>query len=197
MAKQLSIEALRGQALRRGTAASDDDFQVKRVEIDELRMAHTRFQQMYGGVPVWEGEAIVHLKADGSVSTITDDMKGSIAVDTHPSFSERLAIRYALKAYDGNAQLSDIPKVELYVYRADDGDRLVYRIETPRIDGSDDTCDPVYFIDAHTGELVDQYDNLQTGTGTGRYNGQQTIATSSSGSTFYLEDLTRKQGTFN
>lgn len=196
-AKRISIDALMNQALRRGTATSPDAVKVKKVEIDELSMAHTKFQQFVDEVPVWQGEAIVHLRADGSVSTITDDMKGSVAVDTHATLGERMALRLALKAYDGNAQQSEPPKIDLYIYRAEDRDHLVYRVETPRLDGSDETCDPVYFIDAHTGEVVDSYDNLQTGTGNSLYSGTVSINTSSVGSTFYMEDLTRKQGTFN
>jgi hypothetical protein len=41
-------------------------------------MAHTKVRQTVGDVPVWEGEAIVHLKADGSLSTITDNLKESL-----------------------------------------------------------------------------------------------------------------------
>ena len=43
-----------------------DEYQIPKVEIDELRMAHTRVRQTVGSIPVWEGEAIVHLKSDGS-----------------------------------------------------------------------------------------------------------------------------------
>ncbi|MEQ1645136.1 MAG: M4 family metallopeptidase, partial [Pyrinomonadaceae bacterium] len=76
-------------------------------------------------------------------------------------------------------------------------DHLVYRIETPRLDGTDATSAPVDFIDAHTGERVFGYDNLQTGSGSSLYSGTVSIDTSISGSTYYMEDLTRKMGTFN
>ena len=56
---------------------------------------------------------------------------------------------------------------------------------------------PVVFIDAQTGEKVFEYDNLQTGSGSSLYSGTVSINTSVSGSTYYMEDLTRKQGTFN
>ena len=50
------------------------------------------------------------------------------------------------------------------------------------------------FIDAHTGEKIFEYDNLQTGTGNSLYSGNVTISTSSAGGTFYMEDLTRRHG---
>jgi Zn-dependent metalloprotease len=195
-AKQISIEVLRGRALGRGIVNSDE-FEVQKVHIDELRMAHTRFRQSVGGVPVWEGEAIVHLKSDGEVSTITDDLKENISVDTKPTIQAHQAIEIANSLYNGSAKESEKPKVSLWIYRGEDRDHLTWRIETPRIDGSKDTAVPVDFIDAHTGERVFTYNNLQTGTGSSLYSGTVTINTSSVGATYYMEDLTRKMGTFN
>jgi thermolysin len=196
VAKKISLGILKDQAARR-SIGNPDEFEVKKVEIDQLGMAHTRVRQTVGGVPVWEGEAIVHLNQDGSLKTITDDLKSNIALNTTPNLSEKQAIAAAEAMYQGTAKITAEPKIELLVFRAEDRDHLVYRVETPRIDGSDATSVPVVFVDAHTGEYVDGYDNLQTGTGSSLYSGTVNISTSQSGSTYYMEDLTRKQGTFN
>jgi Zn-dependent metalloprotease len=195
-AKQISVEVLRGRALARGIGNSDE-FEVQKVHIDELRMAHTRFRQSVGGVPVWEGEAIVHLKSDGEVSTVTDDLKEGISVSTKPTISAGDAIAIANNLYNGSAKESEKPKIALWIYRGTERDHLTWRIETPRIDGSKETAVPVDFIDAHTGERVFNYNNLQTGSGSSLYRGTVTIDTSSAGGTYYMEDLTRKMGTFN
>lgn len=160
-------------------------------------MAHTRVRQAVNGIPVWEGEAIVHLKSDGTLSTVTDDLKEAIAVDTTPNFGEKQAFRAAVAMYEGKARQTDPATIELFVFRGADRDHLVYRVETPRLDGTENTSAPVVFIDAHTGEKVFEYNNLQTGTGVSLYSGTVTINTSSVGSTYYMEDLTRKMGTFN
>lgn len=191
-AKRLSFDVLRSTA-----AADVDEFRVKRVEIDSLRMAHTHVQQVYQGVPVWEGEAIVHLRPDGTFARITDSLKSSIAVNTTANFDEKQATSLADGYYQGSAQQTDPSVVELYIFRGDMRDHLAYRVETPRLDGTDATSAPVVFIDAHTGEKLFAYDNLQTGTGNSLYSGTVTIQTSSVGTTFYMEDLTRRMGTFN
>lgn len=196
LAKTKSLDILRDRATQR-PIGNVDDLEVQKVEIDGLRMAHTRVRQTVKGVPVWEGEAIVHLKSDGTLSTITDDLKESIAVNTTPNLTEKEAVDRVESEYLGKAQATERPRVAMFIFRGDDRDHLVYRVETPRIDGSDGTSDPVVFIDAQTGETVYQYDNLQTGTGSSLYNGTVTINTSNVGATFYMEDLTRKQGTFN
>lgn len=195
-AKQISLGILRDRAAQRAIG-NIDEFQVQKVEIDNLKMAHTRVRQTVGGVPVWEGEAIVHLKADGALSTVTDALKEAIAVNTQPNLSEKDAIRAVVNSYNGTAKLSENPTADLWVFRADDRDRLVYRVTTPRIDGSEETAVPVTFIDAQTGEKVFEYNNLQTGTGSSLYSGTVTIDTTTSGGTYYMEDTTRRMGTFN
>ncbi len=195
-AKSISLGVLRDRATQR-SIGNVDEFQIERAEIDSLKMAHTRFRQIVAGVPVWEGEAIVHLKSDGSVSTVTDDLKESIYVDPNPSVTEKQAVTIATAEYRGSAKMSERPTSDLWMFRGETRDHLVYRVTTPRIDGSDDTSVPVTFVDAHTGEIVMKYDNLQTGTGSSLYSGTVSISTSVSGSTYYMEDTVRRQGTFN
>ncbi len=195
-AKQISLGILRDRAAQRAIG-NIDEYQIQKVEIDDLKMAHTRVRQTLGGIPVWEGEAIVHLNTDGSLSTVTDDLKESIVVNTEPNLTQKEAIKTVTENYRGKAELTEMPTADLWIYRADDRDHLVYRVTTPRVDGSNGTSVPVTFIDAQTGEKVMEYDNLQTGTGSSLYNGTVSIDTSVVGSTYYMEDLTRKQGTFN
>jgi Zn-dependent metalloprotease len=195
-AKQISLGILRNQALQRAIGVVDD-YAVKRVEIDDLKMAHTHVQQTIGGVPVWEGEAIVHLKSDGELSLITDDLKENVAVNTQPNFSPSEALEFASNTKRGRRKMTERPTIDLWIYRGEDRDHLAYRVIMPRLDGTEMTSVPVVFIDAHTGENLGGYDNLQTGSGSSLYSGTVTINTSQSGSTFYMEDLTRRQGTFN
>ncbi|HLM00159.1 MAG TPA: M4 family metallopeptidase, partial [Pyrinomonadaceae bacterium] len=74
---------------------------------------------------------------------------------------------------------------------------LAYRVRMRREDGTRETAMPVIFIDAQTGEKIFEYDNLQTATGSSLYSGAVAIDTSSVGSTYYMEDLSRKIGTFD
>ena len=196
LAKQISLGILRDRAAQRAIG-NPNEYVVKRVEIDDLKMAHTHVQQSVGGVPVWEGEAIVHLKSDGELSEITDDLKETVAVETRPNLTPGDALFAAKRMYRGSRFMTEEPRVDLYIFRGEDRDHLAYRVEMPRIDGSDETADWVIFVDAHTGEKVFEYNNLQTGSGSSLYSGTVSINTSGSGSTFYMEDLTRKMGTFN
>ncbi len=194
--KQISLNYLLESTANR-TIGGANELKAQSVVFDDLNMAHTRIRQTVNDIPVWEGEAIVHLKADGSLSTITDDLKDRIIVNTQPNYSAEEAKTFALNMYGGKAQISGEAKIGMWIFRGNDRDHLTYRVETPRIDGSDSSSAPVVFVDAQTGEKVFEYDNLQTGSGSSLYSGTVNINTSSVGSTFYMEDLTRKQGTFN
>ncbi|HUR97036.1 MAG TPA: M4 family metallopeptidase [Pyrinomonadaceae bacterium] len=196
LAKQISLGILRDRAAQRAVG-DPNEYVVKRVEIDELKMAHTHVQQSIGGVPVWQGEAIVHLKADGELSKITDDLKETVAIETRPNLTPGDALFAAKRMYRGSRFMTEEPRVDLYIFRGEDRDHLAYRVEMPRIDGSEETADWVIFVDAHTGEKVYEYNNLQTGSGSSLYSGTVSINTSSSAGTFYMEDTTRKMGTFN
>ena len=196
MAKGLSIAHLRGRATQKAIG-NPDEYKVKRVKIDELKKAHTHVQQVVNGVKVWEGEAIVHLGPSGEVENVTDDLKEAIAVDPTPNFDDKEALRMAKQLWRGSKKLTEEPMVDLYYFRGEDRDHLAWRVEMARLDGSEFTAAPVYFIDAHTGEKIFEYDNLQTGSGNSLYSGTINIATSQSGSTYYMEDLTRRMGTFN
>lgn len=196
-AKQISLGILRDRAAQRAIG-NVDEYIVKRVELDEVKMAHTHVRQAFEGVPVWEGEAIVHLKQDGELSVITDDLKEGVAVNTKPNLSAEEAILAAKQFYSQDARtLTEKPTAEMFIYRGTERDHLAYRVQLARLDGSKHTSAPVMFIDAHTGEKIFEYDNLQTGSGNSLYSGTVSINTSQSGATFYMEDLTRRMGTFN
>jgi Zn-dependent metalloprotease len=196
LAKQISLDIL-GQTPKMLGRNVNDSLAVLNVDIDNLGMAHTKVNQVVNGIPVWEGEAIVHLRKDGSLSTITDDMKADVVINTEANLSKEDALDRVIGGYRGRAKMTDDAKVDMWIFRAKDRDHLVYRVVTVRLDGTKDTAAPVVFIDAQTGEKVFEYNNLQTATGSSLYSGTVTLDTSSVGATFYLEDTTKKIGTFN
>lgn len=200
MAEELGLRELEMMLRPHGIDARRD-LVVTRVFVDDLSMAHTRVQQTVRGVPVFGGEAIVHLGRDGSVFAITDDLVRGLRadLDTTPTLSAEDAVDRALAERDCPDCLTDEPRVDLFVLRRGGRDRLVHRVSLRREDGTPRTSMPVVFIDAHTGDKVWEYDNLQTAQGTGNslYSGVVSITTYLKSGTYYMEDTTRKIGTFD
>jgi thermolysin len=205
-AQQKGLAELARYAQDKGYAGLDQA-RVMKVEIDDLGMGHTRVQQTVNGVPVWGGEAIIHLKSDGSLFAVTDSLQTDVSVDTNPNLSARDAIENAKARYYGSLYLTAEPTADLWVWRGKKRDYLAYRVQMRREDGSAETAMPVYFIDAQTGAKLWEYDNLQTqsatGSGVSLYSGTVSLTTFQSSacrtcaSNFFLEDVGRKLGTFN
>ncbi len=95
--KQISLDYLRNERQNRAVSIADE-LKVQSVSFDEMKMAHTKVRQTVNDIPVWESEAIVHLKADGELSAITDDLKDAVYVNTQPKFSAEDAINLAKKS---------------------------------------------------------------------------------------------------
>lgn len=202
--RQKALEYLAHHNQQKGDPSQQEP-QVTDVAIDPMGMGHVRVQQTVKGTPVWGGEAIVHVKNDGSLFTITDNQRDKVDAKNNPKLSGSDAVDYAKKYYKDNKELTAEPTADLWIWSDQDSDeksyRLVYRVQMRREDGTDKTALPVYFIDAQTGEKVWEYDNLQTGSVTGSgvslYSGTVPVTTYQSGTTYYLEDVGRKIGTFN
>ena len=194
-ARAFSQRHLDDLAARHGAGTGHQEMTV---QIDERGKSHRRVQQLYRGVPVFGGEAIVHLDADGNLESVTDDYQSFVGpLDTTPRLTRDDAVAAALNAYGAGASaLTAPPAADLWVLRQD-RDRLVYRVRLRREDGSPQTALPVFFVDAADGRVVYRYDNLQTGTGVSLYSGTLSLNTYTDGTTYYLQDLTRKVGTFD
>ncbi len=197
-APQVALDHLRLHAVDLGVRRIDD-IQVRRTDNDSDAVSHVRVQERFKGVPVFLGEAIAHVRPDGVVASVTDNfVKGiSETLSVVPSIGRDRAVARAVLAHGCESCLTAAPEADLMVLRHARADHLAWRVQLRREDGTDATSMPVYFVDAHDGALIWTYDNLQTGTGNSLYSGTVTVTTSSVGTTRYLEDLSRRMGTFD
>lgn len=139
-----------------------DEVWTKRVHIDRLGKAHTRLLQTVDNIPVFGGQAIVHMGPDGSFESMTDNLVRHVYVDTTPRYTDYQAIDIAVDLVGGWDLVSGMPEVDLQILRHDGVDHLTYRVQLHGIDANGEPARPVVFIDARTGELVWQYNDLHT-----------------------------------
>jgi Zn-dependent metalloprotease len=200
LAERISLELLGGALPGRGDIHLElRDLRVEHVHVDELSMAHTRVRQTLGGVPVFGGEAIVHLRRDGSLFALTDGLlRGAgLGAEGQPALAAEEAIEASLAEYGCAGCLTAEPEADLWVLPHEGRTRLTYRVTLRREDGSDETSMPVFFIDARTGEKVWSYDNLQTAMGESLYSGAVEMTTNLYGGYYYLENVDGGYGTFD
>lgn len=198
LAEDLAYDALESAADSPALAAGVTGLETLRVRVDETDMAHTHVRQTLNGVPVWGGEAIVHLKSDGTVAGYTNDFLPHVAVDTTPAYDLDEAVDLAVSEYpDGWDQLTADPIADLWVMRHEGVDHLVWRVQLEQINYSDDDAMPVLFVDAHSGDLVWAYNNFQTASCSAATNFYGTVALDcyTDGTNYYLENTTNLMAT--
>jgi Zn-dependent metalloprotease len=139
--------------------AGVEELQSRAVEIDSLGMAHVRFDQVEHGVPVFGAQAVVHLGPDGVAAAMTDGLIRDIGADFRPKIDDDEALANARAEHVGPL---DSAETDLVFFRGEDGeDHLTYRV-TMRDLSTDAPSMPVMFVDADSGKVVWEYDNLQS-----------------------------------
>lgn len=138
------------------------DVSVRRVLIDDAGEAHVRVAQEIGGIPVFGGDAIVHIGADGMFNSMTDRTLRDLKVDLTPAITDRDALNAAVLARGGKDLLLGKPTVDMQILRHGGDDHLTYRVQLDMRTVNDEPTMPVVFVSARTGQIVWSYDNLET-----------------------------------
>lgn len=190
---QAASAALDGLADTHRLGASRS-FALLRDELGPARIRHIHVQQTVSGVPVWGGEAIVHLSPDGRVRAVTDDVQDGFDLDLNPGID---AAQGAALAEQAEGLIPDAdPEVSLWILRHEGQDHLVWRVQLTRLDAH--PTRPVVFVDAHSGQVVFRYENLQTGavtnSGQAVYRGAVTLDAWQGDRGYALEDVSRGLG---
>jgi vibriolysin len=156
-----------GQGLRQLKAQNPEvlrgagDVVFKRGLVDTLGKGHERVQQTINGIPVFGGEAILHLDKNGAVESITDKLERDIKVDTTAKLRASEATALALGHQKGATSLAE-PKADLQILADGKVGRLTWRVQLDTVNDKGERELPVVFIDAQSGELVSSYNNLKT-----------------------------------
>ncbi|MEQ1564501.1 MAG: M4 family metallopeptidase [Myxococcota bacterium] len=133
-----------------------DEVEVLSADLDELGMGHVRLQQLQNGVRVLGGQIVVHIDDAGDVAHLTEKLARDVRVDKVPSIDEDLA--GDLANADGRRR---VESRELQVVRLDGEDHLAWRVQLEGTDPAHPTR-PVVYVDAHSGEPLIEFENLNT-----------------------------------
>ena len=152
---------------------------------DQFGVTHTRYRQMYQGLPVFGAEIIEHSRK-GQAST-TGRMAIINGLKTRPSLSRAIAQETVSKLY-GQSPFS----AELVVYPSSDGVHLTWLFSEQAHDSRWQV-----FVDAHTGEIINSYNDIQHGTGTGVLGDTKSLDTTYNGSTYQLVASDNSRATYD
>lgn len=159
------------QAARAFLSAHHNLFQMPK-DLSNLEVAnavtlrgvtHVHFRQTYQGIPIYEGEYLVHVRKDGRIDMANGTYYAEIDAPTSPSISESSARRAAIEDLGGTVELEENAEVrsELVIYPKNDGDAflLTWKVLVPAVEPQPGSWQ--YFINAVTGAVVDR-SNLAT-----------------------------------
>lgn len=163
------------------------------VLIDDLGRAHARYRQTVRGLPVFEGDAIVHVDvASGSVLDVTDATLPFPVISTRATLDADAALYSARRHFGLAAGFSERASLILVVERA--VGILAWQVRVTG-ESANGPIDRIAVIDAHGGGVLRAWDNVETaaasGTGLGFFSGAVKLTTGTLTSGFELRDPTR------
>ncbi|MDX1838561.1 peptidase M4 family protein [Legionella taurinensis] len=152
------------------TAHQARDSQLRPVsQTKQHTMAITRYQQFYKGIPVIGAQVTISKTAGRIPEQVNGHLFDNIDLDITPSLSSSQAIKLAEKAYfdEKTPVKTHEPRSELQI-RADKNHvlKLVYQVSFKSLSRPQAGW-PFFVIDAQTGEIINQWNNLKTYTDTG------------------------------
>ncbi|MFJ5226814.1 M4 family metallopeptidase [Streptomyces sp. NPDC088400] len=166
---------------------------VRDVIKDADGTVHTRYERTYAGLPVLGGDLVVHQAPNGKAS-VTKATTARISVaSTDAEVGSAGAKKTALKAASAEktAKAAADTAPRKVIWAATGTPVLAWETVVKGVQ-PDGTPSALHVVtDAATGKELFRDEAIETGTGTGEYNGKVTLGTTKSGSTYSLTDSGR------
>ncbi|MGR3765908.1 M4 family metallopeptidase [Rossellomorea sp. NS-SX7] len=150
------------------------NLKVKKVEKDDLGMTHVRFNQTNNGILVEGSEIIVHYNKNNEITSVNGSYHQAAEetdINLSPQLSSSNAVEKAKSAVKAPEKLTYAPTSELVIYPFEGKNHLTYKVNVNFLGEAPGNW--FVFIDAKTGEVVDQYnaimhaEDIKTQTGSG------------------------------
>ncbi|MFM7203784.1 MAG: M4 family metallopeptidase [Myxococcota bacterium] len=171
--------------------------ELLRAVKDDRGGVHIRMAQTWQQIPVYNGEVIVHVLPDGT-RPLTDALVMPLHIQAKVELSAAEALELALLERPEEERIAELPQIQPVYFPVAEGLRLAWHVQLFQEEHGYER-QPVQVIDALDGQVLLQYDNLQTVQGSGKsaYSGTVAVEAYYKSSTYYMEDLVRKVGTFD
>jgi Zn-dependent metalloprotease len=161
---------------------------------------HTRYERTYAGLPVLGGDLVVHDRAAGR--TVTKASRAALTVPTtKPAITSAKAKESALDLAAKGRQTRKVTvgkSPRLVVWMETGKTALAWESIVTGIQKDGTPSRRQVVTDAQTGRQLSSVEQIETGTGTGQYNGTVQIGTNRDGDVYDLVDTARgNQGTYS
>ena len=211
----LALERLNDARATMGLGA-ENAFESRRTSTDAFGTLHAHIHQIYRGVPVWGGDAILHMDAENTSLPATDKLIRGLDLAVNPALEASEALAIAQRDMKPKGALSSASAPELVVVprisrsiragvtkaqaNAADvittvtGGDLAYHIHLETRSQSD-TRSMDYLVSALDGTILKKWSSLETagatGTGNTQYSGTVSVSTNTTASGYEMRDTLR------
>lgn len=167
--KEMSLDFLQSVKSDLKVANVKEEFRVLSDYTDKDGTRRVNLQQNFKGVPLYGGELGLHSNRSGVIEFMMGKVFPTPQINPKPRIGEEEAIRFAYSDLSKQAVIQknglvnqllsmDPDRGELFIYPGKESSRLIYHL----------TLRPnllerwVYFVDAHTGEVIEKYNHTCT-----------------------------------
>jgi Zn-dependent metalloprotease len=150
-------------------------------------LQYFEYERSHRGLPAIGGDLVVVTDSAGTVLNTAVAQQQTISVGTTARVSASTALATA-RDQVAQVRTASVPRLVVLAWGPA---RLAWEVELTGTTADGMETVPTVYIDALTGEVAESYDLVRHGTGNGFYNGNVTIDTSGSGSSFSMQDPTR------
>ena len=181
--------AAAGDTAKSLALGSREKLVVKDVIRDADGTTHTRYERTYAGLPVLGGDLVVHNKAGRTTASKATNAKldlASVTPKVTSATAKGKALAAAEKAKAKAPKVSNAPR--LVVWAADGKPALAWESVVGGFQDDGTPSELHVVTDAKTGKELFRYQGVETGSGTGQFNGEVPLGTTLSGSTYQLVD---------
>ncbi|GAA2917312.1 hypothetical protein GCM10020221_11820 [Streptomyces thioluteus] len=162
---------------------------------DEDGTVHTRYERTYEGLPVIGGDVVVQQSANGKVQDVTKATEETIKVPTTrakvPAPAAGRTALAAAKKDDGAGAFVRNQAPRKVIWAASGKPVLAYESVVGGVQHDGTPSELHVVTDATTGKKLDEYQAIETGSGTGIYNGKVPVNSVKAGGKFYMQDKAR------
>ncbi|MCX5642815.1 MAG: M4 family metallopeptidase [Candidatus Omnitrophica bacterium] len=137
------------------------EFKIGKVRPDEWGHQHIRLDQTYQGIPVINSQIILHVNKDGAVYRANGQYTPDINISITPSVSPEQARQAGLSLFSEKPNLRVSREPQLVIYPVGNRHLLAYHFIVSYNDGQGDIGCWVCYLDAHTNELIQRYNEIK------------------------------------
>lgn len=179
----------------------DDTVTQRARHVDALGQEHVRFERSYRGLPVRGGDFVVHtgeIHAPYAAASVSGALM-PVRVSQFPTLTAPDAA--SLGARDFAGERDGTPQATLVLYALRGPEQLALSYEVVQTGTAPDGTPSILhsFVDAHSGQILDRYDEIETGaataTGKSLYSGSVSLDVNQLTGKYELRDTKRGNGT--